>query len=122
MKSQSFTVCEPLPGYNQLVKGHWAAQYHIKKKAKELVKWNAMRAGIRSVQGRCEVRITCYEPNKRRDISNVRAGAEKVILDALQELRIIKNDNWRWLEDVPTTVKYDKDCGRVEIEIREVEG
>ena len=112
-----FTIPGKLPGYNELTKGHHMTRYRIKHEAMETVMWCAK--GIKPVE-RCEIRITCFEPNKRRDPSNVRAGAEKVILDALQNMGIIRNDNWQWLEDCPAVVKYDPENQRIEIEVRSV--
>ena len=116
-----FTVLHRLPGYNELHKGHWAARQRIKNDAMDCVVWYAKRARLQPASGKVCVKITCYEPNRKRDPSNVRAGAEKIILDALQNCGIIKNDNWAMLEDCPAQVYYDSANPRVEVEIIEVE-
>lgn len=109
-----------LPGYNELTHGHWAKCQRVKNEAMERVQWYALAAGVKPVEGKALVHIRCFEPNKKRDPSNVRAGAEKIILDALQNMRIIRNDNWRWLKDEPADVAIDRHNGRVEIQIEKV--
>lgn len=111
------TIPGRLPGYNELTKGHWRKCHQIKTDAMNIVTVCARAARIRPVEGMATVAIKCYEPTLKRDPSNVRAGAEKVILDALQNCGIIHNDNWRWLEDVPTIVELDRQHPRVEIEV-----
>lgn len=110
-----------LPGYNELTHGHWAKCQNIKDDAMELVGWVVKAEKVQPVRGKALVKITCFEPNKKRDPSNVRSGAEKVVLDALQNQGIIRNDNWRWLEDEPARVELDRKNSRVEVEILEVE-
>lgn len=115
------TIPGRLPGYNELTHGHWAKCQKIKDDAMKVVGKSVMAARVQPVRGKTLVRITCYEPNRMRDPSNVRSGAEKIILDALQNQGIIRNDNWRWLEDEPARVGLDRKNPRVEVEILEVE-
>ena len=117
--TQRLTIPGRLPGYNDLTTGHWATDYRSKSEAMDIIGWEIKRKGISPVAGKAVITIRCYERNRRRDPSNVRAGAEKVILDALQSMGIIQNDNWRWLTDVPATVEVDRGNPRVEIEIQE---
>lgn len=115
---QYLTIPGRLPGWNEITDGHPMKQYRVKQEAMDIVGWMIRQQRIKPV-GRASIKITCYEPNRKRDPSNVRAGAEKVILDALQNCGIIRNDNWRWLSDTPATVEYDKQRPRIEIEIME---
>ena len=117
--TQRLTIPGRLPGYNQLTTGHWARRNRVKREALELVGWEIRRQRIMPVCGRATVRIVCYEPNRKRDPSNVRAGAEKVILDALQECGIIRGDGWAWLDDVPAAVTVDRRAERVEVRIED---
>lgn len=73
------------------------------------------------ISGAAKVEIVLYEPSRRRDASNARAGAEKICLDALKECGIIVDDSPKWLEDVPARVEYDKANPRIEITIMEAE-
>lgn len=117
---QHITIPGRLPGWNEMNTGQWYIDRRIKGDAMTMIEWLILSAKIKAV-GRAEIKIICYEPNKRRDPSNVRAGAEKIILDALQNAKIIKNDNWQWLEDTPASVELDRKNPRVEIEIRSKE-
>lgn len=116
---QILTIPGRLPGYNELTTGHWSTCNRIKQDAMSMIGWLIISQKIKPV-GRAVIKIICYEPNKKRDPSNVRAGAEKVILDQLQKSGIIKNDNWRWLADRPATVDIDRKNPRVVVEITEV--
>ena len=90
--TQTFTIPGRLPGYNELHKHPWQAARRVKQEAMDAVIWAAREARLQPVQGRCVVKICCYEPNRRRDVDNVKAGANKVILDALQQMGILKGD------------------------------
>lgn len=116
---QHLTIPGRLPGWNQLNTGRRWADRAAKKDAMELVGWEIRRQHIKPVNSKAIVKITCYEQDRRRDPSNVRAGAEKIILDALQNCGIIRNDNWHWLADTPAVVEYDRQRPRIEIEIIE---
>lgn len=112
--TQTFTIPGKLPSYNDL-QGNWRTVARVKGEAMTTIGWAAKVAHIAPVSGKARVTIRCYEPNRKRDPSNVRSGAEKVIYDALQNIGIIKNDNWARLVDCPATVEYDKENPRVEV-------
>lgn len=119
--AQELIIPGRLPGYNELTTGHWARRNRVKRVSMDIVTWEIMRQDIQPVSGKAIVQITCYEPSRKRDPSNVRSGAEKIILDALQNSGIIRNDNWRWLEDKPSMVEYDKHQPRVDVRIEEAD-
>lgn len=116
--TQTLIIPGRLPGWNELNTGIWRNDRKVKNEAMELVGWEVIRQKIKPV-GRASIKITCYEPNKRRDPSNVRAGAEKVILDQLQNSGIIRNDNWQWLHDTPPAVQLDREKPRTIVEVEE---
>lgn len=60
-----------------------------------------------------------FEKNRRRDKSNVASFAIKVIEDALQEMHIIKNDNWKGIDDYYVSFDIDEINPRIEVEIYE---
>lgn len=60
-----------------------------------------------------------YEKDRRRDKSNVAAFAIKVIEDAIQEMHIIKNDNWKGIDGYSVSFDIDKINPRIEVEIYE---
>lgn len=112
-----------LPGLNELLGSanrHWAVGYRMKKEAMRDVQLSAMLAKTRPVKGRAKVTIACYEKNKRRDADNVQAGANKIILDALQEIKILKGDGKKYIDIIPVPVEYDKENPRIEVFIEEV--
>lgn len=63
-----------------------------------------------------DVKITWYEPNKRRDVDNVQF-AVKFILDALVELKVLEDDNQKCITAISHEVKVDKDNPRIEVEL-----
>jgi len=109
-----------LPGYNQLNGKCWAGRYRIKKSEMEKVMWCAKAAGVWPVTDRVRITIRCYEQNGRRDADNVISGANKIVLDALQKLRIIQGDGQKHVEPGYSTVTVDRKNPRVEVEIEEV--
>lgn len=62
-----------------------------------------------------------YEYDKLRDKSNVASLAMKFIEDALQECKILKNDNWKCVENFDFTFAVDKSNPRIEVELEEVD-
>lgn len=118
---QSFTVPGRLPGYNELAKGDWRKCARVKAEGKALVAVYARQAKIKPVESRVTVRIVCYEPNARRDQDNVQSGAAKCILDALQDMGIIKGDGQKYVTYIPTTPTVDRKNPRVEVSMTEEE-
>lgn len=117
---QRFTIDDRLPGYNELHKQPWYKSRRIKQNAMDTVMWYARIAGIKPVEGRCKVIITCYEPNARRDVDNVKAGANKVILDALQQMGVLKGDGRKYVSDTYNPpVWIDRRNPRVEVVIED---
>lgn len=106
-----------LPGYNELVKGHWASRHAAKKAAMDIVGWEARRQHIQPVKEKATVAITCYEQNARRDDDNTTSGAAKVILDALQTCGILRGDGQKYVRCVKMPVEIDRTNPRIEVEI-----
>lgn len=116
---QTFTIPGKLPGYNQLMHGHWAARQKVKDEAMTLVGWSARAAGIKPVTGLTTIKIQCFEPNSRRDMDNIISGASKVILDSLKNMGIIQGDGQKYVRYEPCTPVVDRKNPRVEIVITE---
>ena len=64
------------------------------------------------------LKITWYEPNKRRDIDNI-VFATKFIQDALVQMGVIENDSQKFIDALVQDVKIDKENPRIEVEIIE---
>ena len=98
-KSQTFWIDGPLPGLNELVgaanadKGCY--KYNtIKKRWQKIIGWAVKRARLWPVTS-AQFSFHWIERNKRRDPDNIAAGGRKLILDALVDLEILKNDGWK---------------------------
>lgn len=114
---QIFIIGGRLPGYNELHARSWQASYKLKKDAMDTVIWAVKIAHIKTVHERCTIKISCYEPNARRDEDNVLSGASKIILDALQKAGIIAGDGRKYVHIVYAPVRVDRKNPRVEVEI-----
>ena len=79
----------------------------LKRDADDIViKW-IMVGRVKPVKSYpCVIKFTFYEPPPGRDQDNIES-ARKFILDALQKKGIIKNDNHKHVDDIPTTTVYD---------------
>ncbi len=67
-----------------------------------------------------QLKITWYEPNKRRDVDNI-TFAVKFILDELVKERILQDDSQKYVCDIINKVRVDKDNPRIEVEIEGIE-
>ena len=115
---QRFAIPGRLPGYNELMRGHWARRQQTKNDAMTRVQTYAKIYGIRPVDGLVEVSIACFEPNAKRDADNVTSGAAKIVLDALKNMGIIKGDGQKYVRYAPRLVTVDRANPRVEVEIK----
>lgn len=66
-----------------------------------------------------KLKISWYEPNRRRDIDNITAGM-KFILDGMVKASVIKDDSQRYVKGVEHEFYVDRVNPRVEVEIIEV--
>ena len=114
---QKFTIPGRLPGYNDLKDGHWIVRQKKKQQAMDVVMWRAKAARIKPVKGRCYIRIVCHEGSLRRDEDNVKSGACKVILDALQQAGILAGDGRKYISKTDIEIQLDRQNPRVEVEI-----
>lgn len=95
-----FAITGRLPGLNDYIR-EMNRDRHCGNKLKQdnqsMVCWEIAAAGINGKTFDKPVTITYhfYEPNRKRDKSNVSAFARKVIEDALQAMKVIRNDNWQ---------------------------
>lgn len=115
-----FTIPGRLPGYNELNHGHWAARQRVKSEAMNKVGWTAKATKLKPIRSKVNIKIRCYEPNRRRDDDNVTSGASKVILDALQNCGIILGDGQKYVRCTKYPVEVDKENPRVEVTVAEV--
>lgn len=64
----------------------------------------------------CKLKITWYEPNRRRDVDNVVFGV-KFILDELVACGIIPNDSQKYVNQITNGVYCDSNNPRIEVRI-----
>lgn len=64
------------------------------------------------------LKITWYEPTRRRDIDNI-VCAVKFIQDALVAASVLENDSQRYISELNHTVLLDRENPRIEVEILE---
>jgi len=64
------------------------------------------------------LKITWYEPNKRRDIDNI-VYAVKWIADSLVEAKIIPDDSQKYIVGIENHVLVDSNNPRIEVELIE---
>ena len=60
---------------------------------------------------------TFYEPNRRRDKSNVAAFGVKVIEDALVMCGVLKDDGWAYIRAFTSRFALDKEKPRIVVRI-----
>ena len=92
----------------------------MKGKWDELVAWEA-KAANEPTPGKwpVEVRITVYEPDRRRDWDGSMGFVMKTVLDGLQLAGVLPNDDPRHVWPVRPKVEFDRKRPRVEVEIVE---
>ena len=64
-----------------------------------------------------EITYTFYEPNRRRDKSNVAAFGIKVIEDALVMCGVLKDDGWQYIQAFTSRFALDKEKPRITVRI-----
>ena len=120
--TQTFIVWGRLPGLNEIIgadRAHWAVGSALKKNTLETVMWCIRAAELKPVEKPVVIHYRFYEPNRRRDVGNVLAGADKVIEDALVKCGILHDDGQKWVRNIVPWFGVDKDNPRIEVELKE---
>ena len=114
------------PGLNDLLEYARTNPYkynNYKKKFESIV-INRSRVQLRGFKpkGRVRLHYFFFEPldGHYRDYGNISAGAEKIILDALQIAKIIENDSPKFVGPSRYTYIYTKDEPAITVEIEEI--
>ena len=76
--------------------------------------------GVRITKPIC-VHYYYYEQDKKRDIGNIHAFCQKIVEDAMQDCRLIPNDNQQYIKKFTADFYTDKYNPRVEICLEELE-
>lgn len=94
---QQFTIPGKLANLNDYQTACRSSKHvgaKMKKSQEEIVKYAILAAHLKPMIEPIDIRFHWIEPNMKRDKDNIRFAA-KFILDALKEMRIIKNDGWK---------------------------
>lgn len=92
------------------------------KRQYQMIASNAIRRYLKRarVKKAVFVRYRFYEPDRRRDPSNIASMAVKVIEDALQVCGVLPNDNAYWIKGYSQEFFYGG-APKIEVEMEEVE-
>lgn len=121
-----FTIYGRLPSLNDYVLACRSNRYagaSMKKRNEQIIDKAILKAIDRGLLHRVSkypitLKITWYEPNKRRDIDNI-TFAVKFIQDALVKAEIIQDDSQKFLNQNLHDVQVDEKDPRIEVEIIE---
>lgn len=118
-----FVISGRLDGLNEMINQARANRFGAaSKKKKETMRcaWAVIGHGIEPITRPIHLTITWIEPDARRDIDNVAAGA-KFILDGLVESGKLPNDGRKWVCGL-THIFPEPDAKnpRVEVEITQI--
>ncbi len=116
-----YTIQGRLPTLNDYIDACNSSRYA----GNNLKQWweNYISAYLRPLQRilkPVEITYKWYEPNRRRDPSNISGGGRKFIEDALVKRGILRGDGWRDMAGFSDEFYIDKDNPRIEIDIKEV--
>lgn len=123
-KNMSFTMIIPgrLCGANDIIT---ATNIHRFKGA-GIKKMETKRCALAAVVNRLpvfkfpvSVEFHWFEPNKKRDLDNIRYGA-KFILDGLRLANKLQNDGWSWVMNMSDKFYVDPKNPRIEVYIKEI--
>ena len=118
-----FEIPGRLPNLNDIIsaakkgRGKYQPYAIMKEQYTEEVAWCAK--GLPSFEGEVDINILWHEPNNRRDIDGIMAGA-KFILDGLVMAGIIKDDSQKYVKSINHRFEIDRKNPRIEVEIKEV--
>lgn len=112
-----------LPAMNEII-GANRRNFYMGNKLKQKTQQDIMAQLLPQKRGtefqeKVNMRIWFYKPNQRRDEDNVKSGL-KFLLDALQEIKILKNDSPKYLHIASDEVFVDRENPRIEIELEEI--
>ena len=118
-----FTIIGRLSGLNEYTlscRGNMYGANSLKKKNQKVIFEEIREAMLKPISNYpVNLKITWYEPNKRRDIDNI-VFATKFIQDSLVESGILENDSQKFITGLNHTVMVDTKNPRIEVEIMEV--
>lgn len=122
MATYKFEIDKRLMGLNEYTKANRTNKYvgsKAKKDEQKYIKW-CIKQQLFNVHIERPVigKFTWIEENKRRDLDNI-CFAKKFILDALVEMKVLKDDNRKIVTSFVDEFKY-ADKSKVIVELEEI--
>ena len=108
---QIFKISDRLPGLNEYINACRRNKYagaKMKKDADNLVCWFISMAHLEPITEPIKLIFEWHIKKDKRDLDNI-AFAKKFILDALQETKILPNDNKKYVQGFTDNFFYDKE-------------
>lgn len=124
--SQSFWIPFMLPSMNKVIGANRNNKYNgakLKKDVQRDIDLVIRKANLKTIKGPVEIELVWYEKDARRDVDNIQSG-KKFILDSLVEMKILPDDNQRWVKQIRDTVyvaRSTQDAGVLVI-LKEIRG
>lgn len=110
IKQQQFFIPYVFPSMNQVIdntKQHWSKYSKKKEMYQGKVCWVIKFAKLKPMET-VVIEFVWHEKNKRRDPDNIGGFGRKVILDALVDMGILKNDGWGQVKGISETFTIAK--------------
>ena len=111
---QTLNINIKLPNLNDWVNAmnrNRYAGHEMKKKNQQAIVWMIKAQKLQRVKRAVHIRYMWHEKTKRRDKDNVSAFGRKVINDALQERKILPDDNNEWIRSITEVWDYGQTQG-----------
>lgn len=97
------TQLPSLNEYQYACRTHWSKGQKFKAEAEETIGWyihlSKAQKRLRAVKNPCEIHIEWHEGTRKRDVDNIQS-AQKFILDALQQYKILINDSRKYVKQI----------------------
>ena len=111
--SQSFFVPGRLPGANDIIRKHHMVYSKLKSEWGLTIARCIIVAKLKRM-GYCRIEFVWHEANNRRDDDNV-IFAQKFVLDALRDTKIIQDDRRQFIYSLTHRVVVDNERSGVEV-------
>lgn len=125
--SNGFIIHGKLPSLNEYIsqcRMHAIKGGKFKREWQERVEYDILIAKqqnrLTAVNKPVIVHFYYEERTAKRDLDNVASFAHKIILDALVEMEILKNDTQQWVRGFTDTFYHGK-VDRIGVELEEIE-
>jgi hypothetical protein len=122
-KEAKLIIPGKLPNLNDLIGAALINRYKynsLKSETEDTIRWYIRQQKIPFFKT-VKVKIIYYRESKREDPGNITGGAKKVIMDALVDEGVIKDDGWKYVKGFEESWEKDKNKPRTEVILKEGE-